>query len=154
MVWDEWEQLKMQATASRPTGMQIDQLPDEGGGEGGAAGSVTGGLKSTKAAWTKAGEGVGELREGIGKALNRLREGQKGLDPDAGCACTGAQKEVYTSWERYVKSVNERCGSVKEVLEQVGHDLLLTDESVRSAFERIDTAYADTPAIGGHDAGR
>jgi hypothetical protein len=134
--------------------MRLDRLPAEGGSGGGATSAVTGGLKFTKAAWTKAGEGVGELREGIGTALGRLRDGQEGLDADAGCLCTGAQKDVFTSWERYVKGVSERCGSVKEILEKVGHDLLLTDDSVRSAFEAIDTAYADTPAVGGHDAGR
>lgn len=154
MVWDEWEQLKTRAAEQQSAGMQLNQLPAEGGSGGGATSSVTGGLKFTKAAWTKAGEGVGELREGIGKALTRLQEGQGGLDAAAGCLCTGAQKDVYASWERYVKGVDKRCGSIKEILEQVGHDLLLTDESVRSAFKAIDAAYADTPAIGGYDAGR
>ncbi|MEV3853716.1 hypothetical protein AB0J38_05235 [Streptomyces sp. NPDC050095] len=154
MAWDEWEQLKTQAAERHSTGMQIDHLAEPDGGGGSATSGVTQGLKSTKAAWNKAGEGVGELREGIGKALTRLQDGQKGLDADAGCLTVGAQKDVYDSWVRYVKSVNERCGSVKEVLEQVGHDLLITDESVRSAFGAIDTKYADTPAVGGQGAGR
>ncbi|MHB9859445.1 hypothetical protein [Streptomyces sp. YIM S03343] len=112
------------------------------------------GLKSTKAAWNKAGEGVGGLRDEISKALTKLSDGQKGLGDDAGCLTAGAQQEVYRSWARYVKSVNERCGGVKEVLEQVGHDLLLTDEGVRAAFGNVDLKYADTPALGGHRSGR
>lgn len=154
MAWDEWEQLKTRAAERRPVGTRIDHLPDPNGGGGGATSSVTGGLKSTKAAWNKAGEGVDGLREGIGKALHRLEDGQKGLNVDEGCRCTGAQKDVYDSWARYVKSVDERCGSIKDVLEKVGHDLLGTDEAVRSAFAAIDTKYADTPAIGGHGTGR
>jgi hypothetical protein len=154
VVWDEWEQLKAQAAGRQPVGMQIDQLPGPGGSGGGATSSVTGGLKSTKAAWNKAGEGVGGLREGIGKALNRLEAGQNGLAADNGCLCTGAQKDVYDSWARYVKSVDERCGSIKDVMEKVGHDLLGTDESVRYAFGAIDSTYADTPAVGGQGTGR
>ncbi|MFE4371058.1 hypothetical protein ACFRMN_22990 [Streptomyces sp. NPDC056835] len=153
MAWDEWEQLKAD-TAARggPAHMQINQLADPGGGS--ATSSVTEGLKSTKAAWNKAGEGVGGLREGIGKALTKLADGQKGLGDDVGCLTAGAQQDVYSSWTRYVKSVNERCGGVKEVLEQVGHDLLLTDEGVRAAFGNIDTKYTDTPAVGGQGSGR
>ncbi|WP_255950238.1 hypothetical protein [Streptomyces odontomachi] len=154
MAWDEWEQLKTQAAGRPSAGMQIDHLAEPTGGDGGGASSVTGGLKSTKAAWNKAGEGVGGLREGIGKALKRLEDGQTGLGSDAGCLCTGAQKDLYDSWARYVKSVDERCGSIKDVLEKVGHDLLGTDESVRSALAAIDTRYADTPAVGGPGTGR
>lgn len=43
---------------------------------------------------------------------------------------------------------------MKEVLEQVGHDLLMTDEAVRSALSAVDVRYADTPALGGHTPGR
>ncbi|MFC8566594.1 hypothetical protein ACFUIW_12630 [Streptomyces sp. NPDC057245] len=152
MAWDEWEQLKADVAArGGPTKMQINQVADPGGN---ATSSVTDGLKSTKAAWNKAGEGVGGLREEIGRALTKLAEGQNGLGDDAGCLTVGAQQDVYGSWARYVKSVNERCGSLKEVLQKVGHDLLLTDEGVRAALGNIDMKYADTPAIGGQDSGR
>jgi hypothetical protein len=152
MAWDEWEQLKADAaTRGGPARMQLNQVADPGGS---STSSVTEGLKSTKAAWNKAGEGVGGLREGIGKALTKLADGQKGLGDEAGCLTAGAQQDVYGSWARYVKSVNERCGSVKEVLEQVGHDLLLTDEGVRAAFGNIELKYADTPAVGGQGSGR
>jgi hypothetical protein len=153
MAWDEWEQLKADA-AGRAGGArtQIDHLdePDAGG----ATSGVTKGLKSNQAAWNKAGEGVGGLREKIGASLTKLADGQKGLGDDAGCLTTGAQQDVYDSWARYVKAVDERCGSVKEILERIGHDLLLTDDAVRTAFAGVDAEYADTPALGGQDAGR
>ncbi|MEU3251891.1 hypothetical protein [Streptomyces sp. NPDC006997] len=154
MAWDEWDQLKADAAArGGPAQTQINGIPADGG-SGPTQSGVTDGLKSTKAAWNKAGEDVGGLRDDIGKALTKLSDGQKGLGDDAGCLSVSAQRDVYSSWARYVKSVNERCGSVKEVLEQVGHDLLLTDEGVRAAFGNIDLKYADTPAVGGQGSGR
>ncbi|MEW2292539.1 hypothetical protein ABZ719_07505 [Streptomyces sp. NPDC006743] len=153
MAWDEWEQLKADAAArGGPEKVHLDRVADPGGGS--VTSSVTKGLKSTKAAWNKAGEGVGGLRDEIGKALTKLSDGQKGLGDSAGCLTVGAQQEVYGSWARYVKSVNERCGGVKEVLQQVGHDLLLTDEGVRAAFGNVDLKYADTPALGSDGSGR
>lgn len=141
MAWDEWEQIKA-GVAER---MQLNQLPPAGG----AGSNVTGGLQSNKTAWNKAGDGVGTLQGKIGKALTKLETGQSGLANSAGCLTAGAQKEVYDSWARYVKSVGERCGSVKTLLQQVGSDLLKTDDSVRSAIGAIDKKYADTPALGG-----
>ncbi|MFE7265824.1 hypothetical protein ACFU9B_27675 [Streptomyces sp. NPDC057592] len=153
MAWEEWEQLKADAAARGGSErMQIDQVADPGGGS--VTSSVTKGLKSTKAAWNKAGEAVGGLRDEVGKALTKLSDGQKGLDGGAGCLTSGAQKDVYDSWARYAKSVSERCGGLKEVLEQVGHDLLLNDEGVRAAFGNIDLKYADTPALSGQGSGR
>ncbi|MGY0024004.1 hypothetical protein ACVHNB_34185 [Streptomyces sp. YJ-C3] len=157
MAWDEWEQLKADAAArGGPAQMQLNSASQDGGYGPGAlpTSSVTQGLKSTKAAWNRAGEGVDGLRDEVAKALSKLSDGQKGLGDDAGCLTAGAQKEVHTSWARYVKAVNDRCGMVKKVLEQVGHDLLITDESVRAAFGNVDTKYADTPALGGHGKGR
>ncbi|MEU7021733.1 hypothetical protein ABZ990_13875 [Streptomyces sp. NPDC046203] len=154
MAWDEWDRLKADAAArGGPEHMRIDQIaPDPGGGS--ATSAVTQGLKSTQAAWNKAGERVGGLREGVGEALTKLSDGQNGLGDQAGCLTAGAQTDLYDSWARYVKSVGEKCGDVKGVLEQVGHDLLLTDEGVNAAFGNIDLKYADTPAVGGDGAGR
>ncbi|GAA2596806.1 MULTISPECIES: hypothetical protein [Streptomyces] len=152
MAWDEWEQLKAEAAEhGGSVHTQINQVADPGGS---STSSVTGGLKTSRTAWNKAGGGVGGLRDEIDTALTKLSDGQKGLGGDAGCVTAGAQQEVYRSWARYVKSVKGRCGDLKEVLEQVGHDLLLTDEGVRAALGNIDLKYADTTAVGGKNAGR
>ncbi|WP_073952607.1 hypothetical protein [Streptomyces kebangsaanensis] len=153
MAWDEWEQLKQDAVHRHTARMQLDQY-EAGDGPGPSTSSVTGGVKSTRREWSKAGENVDGLRKGVGKALNQLEDGQKGLGDKSGCLSAGAQKDVYDSWARYIKSVNERCGSVKEVLEKVGRDLLTTDGSVGSAFAAIAAKYADRPAVGGQGAGR
>ncbi|MEU8705212.1 hypothetical protein [Streptomyces sp. NPDC048565] len=154
MAWDEWEQLKQGAGRQSSVPTQLAQHPaGEGPGATPAAGG-TGGLKSSRQAWNRAGEGVGSLREGIGKALNRLEDGQHGLAGETGCLAAGAQKDVYESWVRYVKAVNERCGGVKKALEKAGRDLLTTDEAARPSFTVIDAGYADTPVIGGRNSGR
>uniref|UniRef100_A0AAU3GRW1 Uncharacterized protein n=1 Tax=Streptomyces sp. NBC_01401 TaxID=2903854 RepID=A0AAU3GRW1_9ACTN len=154
MAWDEWEQLKQDASRQSSTPTQLEQHPAGEVPGPTPAGGGSGGLKSSRQAWNRAGEGVGSLREGIGKALNRLEDGQHGLAGETGCLAAGAQKDVYESWVRYVKAVNERCGGVKKVLEKAGRDLLTTDEAVRPSFGAIDTAYADTPAVGGRNPGR
>ncbi|MFE2294566.1 hypothetical protein [Streptomyces sp. NPDC059452] len=167
MPWEEWEQLKQDASQRQEagtqtetrTGMRLNQLaPDDGPGTGPATGaptsSVTGGVKSTKKAWNDAGAGVGALREPLDKAVGKLQDGQQGLGAGDGCLTAGAQKTVLTSWERYVKDLGKRCGSVKGILEKTGHDLLLTDQAVVGEFGKIKAEYADTPAIGGKSAGR
>ncbi|WP_406146525.1 hypothetical protein [Streptomyces sp. NBC_01012] len=154
MAWDEWEQLKQAAGRQSSTPTQLDQHQAGEGPGPTPAGGGTGGLKSSRQAWNRAGEGVGSLREGIGKALNRLEDGQHGLAGETGCLAAGAQKDVYESWARYVKAVNGRCGRVKKVLEKAGRDLLTTEDAITSSFDAIDIAYADTPAIGGRNPGR
>ncbi|MFI1224172.1 MULTISPECIES: hypothetical protein [unclassified Streptomyces] len=153
MAWDEWERLKEDSSQRQDVGMQLNQHP-AGDGPGPATSGVTGGVKSTKKAWNDAGAGIGSLREGIDQAVSRLRDGQQGLGAGEDCLTAGAQTSVHASWDRYVKAVGKRCDSVKGILEKTGHDLLLTDEAVTAELARIKTAHADTPAVGGQDAGR
>ncbi|MDQ0985487.1 hypothetical protein [Streptomyces sp. V2I9] len=153
MAWEEWERLKQDASEHQGTRMQLNQY-EAGDGPGPGTSSVTGGVKSTKKAWNDAGAGVGALREAIDKAVGRLQEGQTGLGAADDCLTAGAQKAVHTSWDRYVKAVGKRCGSLKEILEKTGHDLLVTDEAVTAELNRIKVEYADTPAVGGQGTGR
>lgn len=155
MAWDEWEQLKQEAAQQHGTQVQLNQLPP--GDEPGASiptSSVTKGLVSSKKAWNKAGEDIGGLGGDVDKAVKKLQDGQQGLGDTAGCLSAAAQKEVHGSWASYLKGVDDRCDRVKKVFEQIGHDLLLTDEAVRSALGAIDTRFADTPALGGQTPGR
>ncbi|MFH9067871.1 hypothetical protein [Streptomyces alboflavus] len=151
MVWHEWEQLKAEAAERHSQAMQIDSTSkgDDGGG-----GGPWGGLRSSKAAWAKAGDGVEGLKEGVGRALAKLREGQTGLGGLDGCQSAAAQREVSRSWERYMKDVSRRCGSLGELLTKTGGDQQKTDESVRAEIEKLKDLYADTPAIGGQPKGR
>lgn len=147
MAWEEWEQLKAEVAERHAAQMQLNQVPlDPGGG--------TGTLVSNKAAWSQAGQDVGSFREDISKALGKLSDGQEGLGTDAGCQTAGAQKEVYDSWARYVKSVSRRCEKLAGVLKKTGTDQLKTDEAVMVEIGNLKVEYGDTPAAGGQDKGR
>ncbi|MGP3735615.1 hypothetical protein ACTWJ9_20855 [Streptomyces sp. GDS52] len=147
MAWDEWEQLKTAAAERQSAQIQLDQSPADPGGRAGT-------LISSKSAWTKAGTDIGSLREDIGKATAKLKDGQSGLGSDAGCLAAAAQKDVHASWEIYVKNVSGRCGKLSSLLVKAGNDQRQTDESVEAEIARLEVAYADTPAVGGQDKGR
>ncbi|MCQ8191506.1 hypothetical protein [Streptomyces rugosispiralis] len=134
----EWTQLKQNAAGR----MRLDSAETES--TGGA-----GDLKSSQAAWRRAGEGVGSLREGIRKALTKLDEGQKGLGKDAGCQTAAAQQAVLDSWKRYAKDVSKRCGELRKAMEQTGHDHANIDQAVKDEVDKLKTKYEDTPAVGG-----
>ncbi|MFF7204564.1 hypothetical protein [Streptomyces sp. NPDC008141] len=147
MAWDEWEQLKAGAAERGSTQMQLNQYPaDPGGGPSGAASES---LKSEKKAWVTAGEGVKGLKDGIGKALTKLEGGQAGLGDTAGCQSAAAQKELYDSWKKYVGDVSSRCDALGGLLEQSGHDLSMTDQSLKGELDKLKMKYADTEAVGG-----
>ncbi|WP_328668250.1 hypothetical protein OG905_13735 [Streptomyces sp. NBC_00322] len=151
MAWDEWEQIKADVTGRQSAAMQLNHVPVE---PSSGPSAVTGGLKSSKKAWATAGEGVGSLRQSIGTGLTKLENGQAGLGATTGCLSAAAQKDVYDSWKKYAESVSERCGSLQSILEQVGRDLLTSDEAVKGEMGKLNLKYADTDAIGGQAKGR
>lgn len=155
MAWDEWEQLKAEAVERNTTQMRLNQLPADRGGSGsGGSGGVAGKLRSDKAAWTKAGESVGSLREDLGKAWAKVELGQTGLGKGPGFLTAVVQQDVYDSWKRYAKNVSEVCDGLADVLEKTGNDQLRTDEAIKSEIAKLKTEYyEDTPA-GGQAKGR
>jgi hypothetical protein len=158
MAWDEWEQLKAEVAERNSAQMQLNQLPaDPGtsGGDGSSWGGGDGNLKSSKSAWVKAGDDVGSLRKDISTALTELTDGQKGLvASDCTVLTLGAQSELFDSWDRYVKAVRKRSDALAKLLEQTGHGLYSTDQSIENAFRKLGKEYEDTAAIGGQAKGR
>jgi hypothetical protein len=155
MAWEEWEELKATAAERHSARMQLNQLPADQGSTGtSSAGAPSGKLRSDKAAWSKAGEGVGSLPENISKALAQLEDGQKGLGKDSGCLTAAAQRDVYDSWERYVKDVSGRCDVLAGLFEKVGNDQMRTDEAIKAEIAKLKVQYEDTPAVGGQAGGR
>ncbi|MFE7424320.1 hypothetical protein [Streptomyces sp. NPDC057545] len=152
MAWDEWEQIKADVTGRQSVAMRLNQAPAEPGPS--ADGATTGTLKSSRKAWATAGEGIGSLRGNISTALTQLEDGQAGLGEVTGCLSAAAQKDVYSSWKKYARSVGERCGTLQKLLEQAGNDQLATDEAVKGELDRLKQKYADTDAVGGQDRGR
>ncbi|MFI5677771.1 hypothetical protein [Streptomyces cellulosae] len=154
MSWDEWEQLKTQAIERQATQMQLNQLPADQGGTSPGSGGASGKVRSDKAAWSKAGKDVSGLRDNISKALTQLQDGQAGLGKDSGCLTATAQRDVYDSWDRYVKDVSGRCEALAGLFERVGTDLLRTDEAIGSEVTLLEIQYDDTPAVGGQAGDR
>ncbi|MFJ2642035.1 hypothetical protein [Streptomyces sp. NPDC087511] len=151
MAWDEWEQIKTEVTGRQTVAMRLNHVPME---PPTGPSAITGGLNSSRKAWVTAGEGVGSLRRSIGTALTQLEDGQAGLGATTGCLSAAAQKDVYDSWKKYVERVSERCGALQKILEQVGHDLLSTDDAVKGEMQKLNLKYADTDAVGGRVKGQ
>ncbi|MEV8545098.1 hypothetical protein [Streptomyces sp. NPDC051572] len=155
MAWEEWEELKATAVDRHSTRMQLNQLPaDQGGGGTSSVGTPSGKLRSDKAAWSRAGEGVGDLRDNTGKALAKLEEGQTGLDKGSGCLTAAAQKGVCDSWERRLKDIGELCDGLAGVLEKTGNDQLRTDEAIKAEIAKLKVRSEETPASGDSGKGR
>ncbi|WP_081237601.1 hypothetical protein [Streptomyces viridosporus] len=155
MAWGEWEQLKAAAAERHTTQTQLNQLPaDQGGTSSGDRGGGADKLRSDKAAWTKAGEGVGSLRESLSKAWVKVESGQTGLGKGPGCLTAAAQQGVYDSWKRYVKDVGEVCDGLAGVLEKAGSDQLRTDEAIEAEIAKLKTEYYEDTPVGGQAKGR
>ncbi|MEV7792600.1 hypothetical protein AB0O68_11520 [Streptomyces sp. NPDC087512] len=154
MAWDEWEQLKTAVAERGPAHMQLNQLPaDQGGtGAGGTHGPPSGRLRSDKSAWSKAGEGLGELRTNLGKALTKLEESQTGLAKGSASLAVGAQKGVFDSWKRRVKDIDEWCEGLAGVLEKTGNDQLRTDQAIEAEIAALSVGSKDASAA--HGKGR
>ncbi|QKW27243.1 hypothetical protein HUT11_14760 [Streptomyces seoulensis] len=146
MSWNEWEQLKADATARGSARMQLNHIPDGSGGAGK--------LRSDKKIWTMAGEDTKGLQGDIGKALGKLDDGQSGLGETPGCESAAAQKELYHSWKKYVADVKSRCGELGGLLERSGHDLSKSDAQVKAELDKIAAKYKDTDAVGGQTKDR
>ncbi|MFI6205627.1 hypothetical protein ACIBAI_04420 [Streptomyces sp. NPDC051041] len=154
MAWEEWERLKAAAVAQHSARMQLNQLPADQGGTGPGGGGTSGRLRSDKAVWSAAAEGVGDLRNNIGKALTKLGDGQTGLGKVSGCLTAVAQKSVCDSWERRVKNIGELCDGLADVLEKAGNDQLRTDEAIKAEIARLRVRSEDASTAGGPGKGR
>ncbi|MGW3582195.1 hypothetical protein ACWDM8_12775 [Streptomyces rubiginosohelvolus] len=141
MAWDEWEQIKADVAANGPASMQLNQAPSEG--------ETSGDLKSNRKTWVRVGEGVADLKGGVGKALTKLADGQTGLGDTTGSVSGAAQKELYDSWKKYVSDVRGRCEALGGLLQKAGHDLSKTDEEALSDLEKLQAKYEDTKPVGG-----
>ncbi|AQA14359.1 hypothetical protein HUF15_43125 [Streptomyces samsunensis] len=148
----EWEQMKREASGE--TGMSLasaDNKPNWG--QGGS-----GNLKSSKNAWTTAAGGVGKLRGDIKTALTKLEEEQTGLGAGSksggGIESAAAQRELYSSWKRYLNGVSGRCGAIQDRLERAGDHHYKNDEAIKGAFDGLDGLYKDTKPVGGESRGR
>ncbi|MFF7098490.1 hypothetical protein ACFY9A_39945 [Streptomyces rubradiris] len=147
MSWDEWERLKSDAAGRGSARMQLNQAP-------GPVGVGHERLKSSKKAWTTAGEDTKGLQSGVGKALGKLEGGQAGLGETARCQTAAAQKELYDSWRGYLDKVDKRCGELGWIMQSSGIDLAKSDGAVKAELDKLKPEYQDTDPVGGQTKGR
>ncbi|MFD7337130.1 hypothetical protein ACFV98_14130 [Streptomyces violascens] len=140
----EWAQLK-EAAAERAS----MRLASAGGGDNGA-----GDLRSDRAVWNAAGNGVGLLAGSSKKALTGLDDGQQGLGADVGVESAAAQREVHQTWQKYLRALDGRCEGLQDLLSKAGSDHYKSDHEIESAVAALKVQYEDTPAVGGQDKGR
>ncbi|MGW4050646.1 hypothetical protein ACWENA_07420 [Streptomyces sp. NPDC004779] len=150
MAWDEWEQLKAGSAQRGSDRMRLNQAASV---DGGGSGTSAGDLRSDKKAWTRAGQGVKGLKEGVGQGMTALSDGQAGLGDGANVQSAAAQKDLYDSWKKYLGDVNGRCEALGGLLEGAGHDLARSDEAVLGDLNRLKARYEDTEAVGGQAKG-
>ncbi|MBA0053552.1 hypothetical protein E0L36_22530 [Streptomyces sp. AJS327] len=153
----EWAGLVRQAAERSRTQTNLAAAEGDESGSTGGGNAESGKLRSHRAAWTAAGESVGDLSKSVQKALTGLEREQKGLGPGSqtgGTECGAAQRDVYTSWKRYLERVSSRCETLRDRMTQAGgfhHD---NEEDIRGAFAGLTEKYRDTPEVGGQDRGR
>ncbi|MFH8805662.1 hypothetical protein ACH4GZ_00095 [Streptomyces hygroscopicus] len=149
----EWAQLKREASGE--AGMSLASADNKPGWEQGGG---SGGVKSSKDAWSAAGRSVGKLRGDIKTALTKLEEEQTGLGAGSksggGIESAAAQRELCASWKRYLNGVSGKCGTLQDRLEKAGDHHYRNDEAIKSAFDGIDGLYKDTKPVGGESRGR
>ncbi|MFD5041324.1 hypothetical protein ACIOG7_21825 [Streptomyces sp. NPDC087894] len=141
MAWDEWEQLKAEITERRTVQMRLNQVGEDPGGG-------LGGVQSSKASWTQAGEGVGKLSGNVQQVLSALKQEQTGNAVNTDVLSGAAQKDVYQSWSDYLTRVRNRCGALQGLLEKTGNDQFKNDDAIRAAFDGLAKKYKDTDGDG------
>ncbi|MFJ9886306.1 hypothetical protein ACIQRW_10650 [Streptomyces sp. NPDC091287] len=144
MAWDEWEQLKAEAAERHTVQVRLNQVGEDPGGG-------LGGIRSSKASWTHAGESVGKLAGDARKALSALKHEQSGAAISADVLSGAAQKDVYQSWSKYIAGMRDRCVALQGLLEKTGNDQFKNDDAIRAAFDGLAKKYEDTDG-GGPDS--
>lgn len=134
MAWDEWEQLKSDATQR----MQIDHVaPDPGGGSDPD-------LRITKGPWTKASGVAGELRTATASGLTDLTTAHDGIRAATeGFTSTTALEAILPTWEKRLTAVRNECGRLDTSLAKTGRDFGEVDASVAGSSR--DVPAGDVP---------
>jgi hypothetical protein len=111
MAWDEWEQLKAAAAEKHSAGMQLNRVPDEGGG----ASAPGGDLKVSQRDLAAVGDAAFRLFDNLGKygrdAWSISQTAAKDLTTQ-GFALGGALDHVQERWEEQLKSLLDACAHI------------------------------------------
>ncbi|MEJ8660118.1 hypothetical protein [Streptomyces sp. MS1.AVA.4] len=111
MAWDEWEQLKTQAAGRESEQMQLNRVPDEGGGGGGSYGDLT----TSESDLAKIGSNAFKL-------FNRLYDEARVAGPSSSKAAEdlktqgfelgGGLAHVAKRWDEQLGSLRDACSHI------------------------------------------
>lgn len=111
MSWGEWEQLKSQAAERQSAQMQLNRVPDEGGG----APAPGGDLKANQQDLAAVGDAAFRLFDNLGKygrdAWSISQSAGKDLRTQ-GFALGGALDHVQERWENQLKTLLDACAHI------------------------------------------
>ncbi|MFB7715647.1 hypothetical protein [Streptomyces sp. NPDC056105] len=136
MAWEEWEQLKTDAEARRPTQMQINHVAPEG------EGATFGDLKVKNADLEKIGKEAHSLFERLdreGKVAHSSSDSaatnlkQQGFDLAAGL------QHVSNRWEKQLGSLLDACAQISNHLHRTQSVHGGDEDYIRRTMSSIDT---------------
>jgi hypothetical protein len=118
MAWDEWEQLKSEATQKQSAHMQLNQLAPSGGGGGGGE-SAWGDLTVSQKDLAAVGSAAQDLFDDFGQYRDYARVASMtaaGGLKDEGFALGGALDHVAERWGDQVQSLLDACAHISNHL--------------------------------------
>ncbi|MFE9536832.1 hypothetical protein [Streptomyces sp. NPDC006691] len=138
MTWNEWEQLKADATVRRQNQLR---LAGAGSSTGSGAGSGAGDLKTSASRKEAAVKALREhIRPGTDKAGRHVDEGSVSVARAfSGWAFGSALGDAQNEWRLQVDSLMGRLASDQAALEQTKQDFQQIDHGVHSRLAQIDT---------------
>ena len=154
MAWDEWEQLKSQATERQSTHMQLNQLdPGGGGGGGGTANpSQYGDLKVSQSDLAKIGDHALTLYNNLwskGRTAVPSSDKAAGDLSKQGFALGAGLQHVSTRWDEQLSSLRDACAHIANHM-QVTKKLHAGDEHYiqrqMSSIDVLDAGFDERAA--------
>ncbi|MEV0966377.1 hypothetical protein AB0J25_27985 [Streptomyces sp. NPDC049910] len=118
MAWDEWERLKTQAAGRHPEQMQLNRVPDEGGGGGGTYGDLA--VSETDLA--KIGTNAFTL-------FNRLWDEARVAGPSSSQAAEDLKRQGFdlgAGLAHVAKRWDEQLGSLRDACSHISNHMRVT----------------------------
>ncbi|MEV6785243.1 hypothetical protein [Streptomyces sp. NPDC051098] len=118
MAWDEWEQLKTQTAGHQSDQMQLNRVPDEGGGGGGSYGDLT--VSET---------GLAKIGTSAFKLFNRLYDEARVAGPSSSKAAEDLKTqgfELGAGLAHVAKRWDEQLGSLRDACSHISNHMRVT----------------------------
>ncbi|MFE6286959.1 hypothetical protein [Streptomyces sp. NPDC057877] len=142
MAWDEWERLKTQAAERQPTGMRLNQLAPEGGGQPSlSVPAEYGDLNVNQQDLAKIGNNAfalyNDLWDQARKAVPSSEKAARTLT-SGGLALGSALQHVATRWDEQLSSLMDACAHISNHMTVTKRLHAEDDHYIRRQMSSID----------------